>query len=144
MLGGEVVAVTLQPDEDDRLPDRDGDVSIRWHHRAIPKRELIQREVIVCLAGPAAEIVYRGEQVRPQSVAEWRYDWEMAWQLSGLLIIESTPRTRMLEQLLHEICRMLQRDDCWQAIAETADLLEAHETLEGEEVHEIVARWVKT
>ncbi len=142
MLGGEVMSLTLQPDDDDELPERDGDVSIRWNHRGVAKRELVKREVIVCLAGPAAEIIFRGEKVAPQSVAEWRFDWETAWQLSGLLIQPPAARTQLLEGLLTELCRMLARDDCWQAIAETADLLEAHETLEGEEVHEIVERWM--
>ena len=142
ILGGEVLSLTLEPDDVETLPERAGEVSIRWHHRGVSKRELIQREVITCLAGPAAEMIYRGEEVDPQSVAEWRYDWEIAWQLSGLLIKAPQPRTQILEGLLAELCRMLQRDACWQAIAETADQLEAHETLDGDEVHQIVARWI--
>ena len=142
MLGGEVLTVTLEPDDDDRLPERDGDVTIRWQHRGLSRRDLVQREILVCLAGPAAETIHLGETVDPQAVAEWRYDWALANQLAGMLLSDQASRAALLHRLLKELTLMLRRADCWQAISETADQLEAHETLDGQEVHQIVRRWI--
>lgn len=143
LLGGEVVQVTLEPENDGQLPNREGDVSIRWHHRGLTREDLLRREITVCLAGPAAEMLYAGERPHPSTVRQWRADWEIAWQLAGQFISEQTRRMRMLETLLASLCQMFDRDDCWQAVAETADQLEAFETLEGHQVSEIVYRWVE-
>lgn len=143
LLGGEVVQVTLEPENDGQLPDREGDVSIRWHHRGLNREDLLRREITVCLAGPAAEMLYEGERPHPAGVQQWRADWEIAWHLAGQIISDQTRRMQMLETLLASLCRMLGRDDCWQAVAEVADQLEAFETLDGEQVTEIVCRWVE-
>lgn len=141
LLGGEVVSVTLEPDNDD-LPAREGDVSIRWHHRGVSSKDLLRREITVCLAGPAAEMLYEGERPHPATVRQWRADWEIAWQLAAQIVPDVERRMQLLELLLASLCQMLDRDDCWQAVAEVADQLEAFETLEGEQVVEIVGRWV--
>lgn len=142
MLGGEVVRVTLEPENDGELPERDGDVQIRWHHRGLSKRDLLEREISVCLAGPAAEMLYEGTRPDPRSIQQWREDWGVAWSLAGELITEPSRRLAMLKALLDQLCQRFDAGDCWQAIAETADQLEAHQTLEGDEVSEIVRRWI--
>lgn len=142
LLGGQVVEVTLEPENDGSWPDREGDVSIRWHHGGLSKQDLLRREITVCLAGPAAEMLFEGERPHPIAVQQWRIDWELAWQLAGHLVNDRRRRLRMLEALLQALCEMFDREDCWQAIAETADQLEAFETLEGEQVVEIVNRWI--
>lgn len=143
LLGGEIVQVTLEPENDGSLPDREGEVSIRWHHAGKSRRELISMEITVCLAGPAAEMLYEGQRPHPSAIMEWRFDWECAWSLAGQLVADSSRRLLMLETILSRLCGMFDRDDCWQAIAETADQLEAFETLEGDQVKEIVHRWVE-
>lgn len=143
MLGGEVVQVTLEPENDGELPDREGDVSIRWRHAGLSQKDLLRREISVCLAGPAAEMLFEGERPHPTSVQQWAADWQIAWHLAGQLIMDRLRRMAMLEALLDSLCEMLDRSDCWQAIAETADQLEAFETLEGWQVQEIVERWVE-
>ena len=142
ILKGEVVRVTLEPESEDGQPERDGDVEIRWHHRGLSKRDLLEREITVCLAGPAAEMLYSGERPHPSKVQQWRADWAIAWELAGQLISAPERRLKMLEGLLGSLCKMFDEQRCWQAIAETADELEAHETLEGEQVAEIVQRWL--
>lgn len=49
---------------------------------------------------------------------------------------------RWIETVLGELCRTFDQAACWQAVAETADELSAHETINGEQVEEIVRRWL--
>ena len=140
-LGGEVVQVTLEPDRDDG-PFRDGEVQIRWHHGGLSPRDLIDREVAVALAGPAAEMIYLGERPHPLAVREWAEDWRIAWNLAAERVAPHPGRMLWMESILSELCRTFDQDACWQAVAETADELSAHETLEGESVEEIVRRWM--
>jgi ATP-dependent Zn protease len=140
-LGGEVLSVTIDPDRDDG-PRRDGDVSIRWHARGLSRRELCERELMAVLAGPVAEMVHAEVRLTVDSRPEWAVDWQIASEIAGTFV--SVPRQR--EALLHELTRrmfhLVSSDECWQAIAEVADQLVAHETLDGEEVQECVERWM--
>ena len=47
-----------------------------------------------------------------------------------------------LEQTTIQLCQTMRRDDHWAALAAIVDHLLAHETLEGEEVEEIVRQWL--
>lgn len=140
-LGGEVVHVTIEPDCNDG-PLRDGEVQVRWHHRGLSQRDLIEREVAVALAGPAAEMIYMGERPHPRAVREWGEDWRIAWELAAQRIARQDGRMLWMEVVLSELCRTFDQAACWQAVAETADELSAHETIEGELVEEIVLRWL--
>jgi hypothetical protein len=142
ILGGEVIRVSLESEQDDDLPLRDGDVAIRWHHRGLSRRDLVEREITVSLAGPAAEMIYQGERPHPATMSQWRADWEVAWSLAGEIFSDPQRRMAALEALCVALCQLLDDPAHWQAIAETADRLEAFETLEGDEVEEIVRRWI--
>ena len=38
------------------------------------------------LAGPVAEMIYRGEPLHPALVAEWRHDWGQAWDEAAVVV----------------------------------------------------------
>ena len=140
-LGAQVLSVTIDPDRDEG-PRRDGDVSIRWSRRGLTSRELCERELMAVLAGPIAEMVHLDERHAIDSRAEWAVDWQIAWELASELIAAPKARYAMIHAVCERLFMLVSREDCWQAIAEVADQLEAHETIEGETVDECVERWL--
>ncbi|WP_010585729.1 M50 family metallopeptidase [Schlesneria paludicola] len=140
LLGGKVKQVTIDPDNDDG-PARQGDTQIRWR-RPASEKEFAQNVVQVCLAGPVAEMIYSGDPYHPGVVPEWAADWREAWSASAILFPNERQRLKYLEQVSVELYRRMQKDALWAALAALADHLLAHETLEGEDVEEIVAEWI--
>jgi len=140
-LGAQVRSVTIDPDDDDG-PDRFGDTQIEWDRGRLTQRELHESLVIVALAGPVAEAIYRGEPLHPGYVAEWVDDWQQAWEAATPLFPDERKRLRYLEQTTAELHRELNHDGNWAALAAIVDSLLAHERLEGEEISEIVAMWL--
>ncbi len=141
LLGGQVRSVTIEPDHDDG-PRRDGDSQVVWRRAKISDKEFAKLTVQVCLAGPVAEMLYTGDPYHPGMVAEWSGDWRDAWDAASLLHADERARLQYLEQVSIRLYHRLNQDDHWQAIASLADGLLAHETLEGEEVDEIVRTWL--
>lgn len=141
LLGGQVRHVTIEPDNDDG-PNRYGDTQVLWRRGAISDREFAQRAVQVCLAGPVAEMIYSGEPYHPGLVAEWADDWRNAWEAATALHLDERKRLRYLEEVSIQLYHRLKRDDLWAALAALADNLLAHETLECEQVEEIIAEWL--
>ena len=140
-LGAHVRWVTIAPDDDDG-PRRYGDTQIEWDHSEGTKPELRQKAILVSLAGPVAEMIYSGEPFHPGFVPEWSSDWKLAWEAAGALHVEQRVRLAFLEQATAEMYRLFKRDDNWAALAAIVDDLLAHETLEGDAVHEIVSLWL--
>lgn len=141
-LGAELLHATLEPDWDDG-PARDGDVAVRWHHHGFSQRELLEREVLACLAGPAAEMVYRGEHLRITKMQQWAADWQFADELTSRLIPNAAKRQLFLESVVERLVELFDQPSFWMAIAETAEQLSAHQTIEGEVVVEIVRQWIQ-
>ena len=140
-LGGQVRSVTITPDNDDG-PDRYGDVQVLWQHDQFTERELCENMLRVALAGPVSEMIHRGEPLHPGFVAEWSTDWAEAWNTAAALHTDDKRRLAYLEKTTVELYRTLERDDHWAALAAVVDNLLAHETLEGEQVEEIIAQWI--
>lgn len=140
LLGGEVRLVTIEPDHDDG-PLRSGDTQVLWR-RAGGEKQFAAKEVQVCLAGPVAEMIYSGDPFHPGSVPEWANDWREAWRAAAPLHSDERRRLAFLEQTSVELHRLLRSDNYWSALADLADNLLAHETLEWEQVEEIVAPWL--
>jgi len=136
LLGGKVEWATITPDRDDG-PNRWGDVRVKWQGRP---RWVAQS--LVYLAGPAAELVYRDESLHPAFVPEFASDWNSAWEASIASQKSDQDRLKLLERLSDELYQIIKRQDHWNAVAEIADLLLAHETIEYEEIHETVHRWI--
>jgi len=140
-LGGEVLHVTIEPNRDEE-PRRDGDAMVRWHHRGLSSRESCERELMAVLAGPIAEMVHTDQRSSLNATPEWAGDWQIACQLAATIIKESALRRAMIDAVTDKLFVLISRADFWQAISEVADLLDAHETIEGDEVAQCVARWL--
>ncbi|MCA9107842.1 MAG: hypothetical protein KDA83_20700 [Planctomycetales bacterium] len=139
-VGARVLQVTLEPEWDDG-PSRYADIAVEWPRESPPSRALIDRQLLVILAGPVAEMLYTGDKFHPAMVAEWRADWRHAWRLAALIHADDQQRMKYLEQLCAGVHETLNEAHHWAAVAAIADHLLAHETIEGEEVEEIVRQW---
>jgi len=142
MLGGEIKSVTIDPDRDER-EHRYGDTAVLWRMKGRSDREYREHAIQVALAGPVAEMLYTGDPFHPGLVPEWAADWADAWELAAVLKPVDRERLAYLEQISIRLYRLLDSEPHWSALAEIADNLLAHETLEGEQVHEIVGQWLR-
>lgn len=140
-LGASLRVVTIEPDRDDG-PARFGDTQIVWDRRELSDREYCERAVLVILAGPVAEMIYRGEPYHPGFVAEWAEDWSTAWDLAAQLVPDEPKRLALLEQTTAKLHALLREDCHWAGLAAVVDNLLAHGLLEGEEVAEILSAWL--
>ncbi|BBO31615.1 hypothetical protein [Lacipirellula parvula] len=141
LLGGQVQLVTIEPDDDDG-PRRSGDAQILWRRSRMSDREFAVKSVQVHLAGPVAEMIYSGEPYHPAFIAEWSADWAGALAAAELLIPDERKRVAHIEQVSIALHRQLQGDDLWPALAAIADHLLAHETLDAEQVEEILEQYL--
>ena len=133
--------VTIEPDNDDG-PDRQGDTQVLWRRSTISDKEFASKSVQVSLAGPVAEMIYSGDPYHPGLVAEWAADWREAWNWAMHLHPEERRRLDYLEKTSIQLYHLLKRDEMWAALASLADHLLAHESLEREQVEEIVGEWL--
>ena len=141
VLGAKVRSVTIEPDNDDG-PERFGDTQIIWRRSRLSDSEFCERAIQVSLAGPVAEMLYSGDPYHPGLVAEWANDWQAAWELAEPLFTAPRKRLEYLEAVTGELYRMMDSEPNWSAVAALADSLLAHETLEAEDVKEIVSDWL--
>ncbi len=140
-FGAKVQCVTIEPDDDDG-PERFGDTQVIWRRSRLSDREFSERAIQVSLAGPVAEMLYSGDAYHPGLVAEWANDWQAAWELAAPLFVDPRKRLEHLETVTRQLYRLMDAEPNWSAIAALADGLLAHETLEAEEVKEIVNEWL--
>ena len=138
-LGATVDSISIDPDRDDG-PNRFGDTVVRWETSRFQTQELAEKSILVALAGPVAEMIHLGDPFHPATVAEWSLDWQLAWRAANF---EKAARQRLkfLERLTIQLHQTLSQPQHWAAIGAIVDHLLAHEVLEGETVHEIVAAW---
>lgn len=140
-LGAKVRSVTIDPDNDDG-PARFGDTQIIWRRSRLSEKQFRERAIQVSLAGPVAEMLYTGDPFHPGLVAEWAHDWQAAWEMAELLFVDQRKRLSYLEDLTGVLYRLLDSEPHWSAVAALADNLLAHETLESEEVRDIINDWL--
>ena len=140
LLGGRVKQVTIDPDNDDG-PKRFGDTQIRWRS-GISERKFAEISVQVSLAGPVAEMIYSGDPYHPGLIPEWAADWREAWNSAALFHPDERKRREYLEQVSIQMYHRFNDGNYWEALASLADNLLAHETLDAEQVEEIVREWL--
>ena len=140
LLGGILRSVTIAPDRDDG-PERHGDIQIAWPIEHMTQREWTEKAILVALAGPVAEMLYEGLEVEPDELQEWRYDWAIADRVAATILPQPNARRELLLAIIDQLKRFFDPPHHWAAIAEIADQLLAHETLEAEEINAIVAHW---
>jgi hypothetical protein len=80
--------------------------------------------------------------VCPGFVSEWAADWNAAWEAAAPLVPAERKRLVYLEQTTAQLYRLLDREVHWAALAAIVDNLLAHETLEGQEVDDIMRQWL--
>ncbi len=142
VVGARVVSVTIDPDASD-LPDRYGDTEVAWSRSEFTDREFAEKFALVSLAGPVAEMVMTGNPWHPATLPEWAGDWNQAMQCAQQLFDTEQACIQFLEQIAIETHQVFSRNDIWPFIGAIVDDLVAHETLEGERVHEIVEEWLR-
>lgn len=142
LLGAKVRSVTIEPDDDDG-PQRFGDTQVIWRRARLTERQFRERAIQVALAGPVAEMLYSGDTYHPGLVAEWAADWHAAWELAELLFADHHRRLDYLEQITVQLYRLMDSEPHWSAVAALADHLLAHDTLEAEDVQEIIDEWLR-
>ena len=145
LMGAKVGQMTIEPDWDDG-PARTGDAEVNWRHARLPQKEVARRMIRVCVAGPLAELIYNDEPFDPawflQNADEWSSDFDLAWELSEMLQAERAKRLALIMQLAETVYHELNSPRVWTAVQNLADHLLAHETLESEEIEEIVSQWL--
>ncbi len=141
-LGGTIERIQLGGEANDFLPDRFGDCLINWGPVNPAWSWQRQRELMTILAGPVAEMIYRGEPLHPAGFGPWKADWQQAWYLCESSVADPQVRTMLLEQLIRELHQEMASDLCWAAIAAVADELLAHEYLEHEQLIDALRFWL--
>jgi hypothetical protein len=140
-LGARVQSVTIDPDNDDG-PARTGDTVVLWSRRRFTKREMAEKAACVALAGPVAEMIHSENPFHPALIAEWRQDWETAFETLEH-VSDVQRRLAKLEQITLQLYRDFRQDEHWAAIGAIADALLAHETLDEEMLQEVVEPWLE-
>jgi len=133
LCGARACHASVSPEEDNFF----GKVDIQW-----PSKRTLANELSVILAGPVAEMIYRGEPLHPGFVPEWSLDWQQAWSLARPQALSDVKCLEMMEQLIAKLHRSLANDRVWAAIAAVQDLLMAHEDIEHEQIEYEVRAWV--
>lgn len=141
-LGARIESVGLWGEADEFLPERFGEIRVNWG-RVLPAADWqLQRELLSVLAGPIAEMIYRGERIEPARYAPWQADWEHAVRCVSALSRDRNRQLELLRIACVELERRLRDDDCWAAIASVADELLAHEQLEEEQIADLLEFWL--
>ena len=141
-VGGRVRTVTIEPENDDGTPQY-GNVQVELAQDRFSDREIREKCILVALAGPVAESLYRGEPLHPAFVPEWSHDWQAAWELAAPLVADERRRLEFLERLTPDIRQVIDAEYAWAAVSAIADHLLAFDTIENEEVTELVRHWLR-
>ena len=136
LLGGEVVEVTIENDEDELM----GLTTVRWRNSSASERR--RDSALVALAGPVAETRWRGEADLLDTLTAWRGDW---LEIERALAEESlaTPTVdpvRLLHQWLHEVLRQFEAPGVLEHLCRVADALEARGTLDEVLLDDVLGR----
>lgn len=140
LSGGEIELLTIEADEDSPLT-RYGEIRVAWPEDRFSGKDIAREEVRVALAGPIAEIVCENEQLRPQFLEEWRADWDLAVERAQSYLPPRRSVSEHLGRVAFELMTFLERDDVWAALAALADELDAHETLEPDDIAAVIEGW---
>ena len=139
-LGGGIEVLTIDPEPDNELPNRSGEIQVVWPE-ALTEQEIGVREIKVSLAGPVAEMIYDGNQYDPEFLEEWRCDWLFAVDRAIEFLPQNKPVAEHLAGYVHQLLGFFERDDVWAALAALADELEAFETLEPNQIEDVLRAW---
>jgi hypothetical protein len=148
-LGATIDSMQLGGEADDWLPRRFGECRVNWG-KVDPNHDWQRtREILTILAGPVAEMVYRGECDFKDFQGPWLDDWQRASLLAEQILqtrgaFNTDARNLLLRQLIDELKRQLGEQPYWGAIAAIADELLAHEFLEAEIIEDTLQFWFRS
>ena len=130
-LGGRVVAVTIE-DEDGALMGR---TTVHWRDLDAPERRRCSG--LVALAGPVAEVLWRGDIARLATLSAWRADWQEV-QAALLAQVRGGGPAALLQRWLVQVRRELDGPGGWEQLCRIADALAAHGTLDEDLLAEVL------
>lgn len=133
LLGGNVVSVTLES-EDDAMG---GVTTVRWSSDNHSDRQ--RCSALVALAGPLAEARWRGEAIALDAFTAWRGDWQEVEQALVAQAQGSDP-IKLLHQWLGKVRQQFDDPLIWEVLCRVADALEAHGTLDEDLLDDVLAR----
>lgn len=137
-LGGHVLSVTIIPMDDDG-PRRHGETRVAWRVDGGQDDQVRLAQVQVALAGPVAEMIYTDTQYEIEILKEWWADWLVATRTIRAVRPKLTELQllSLLEKHLQQLIGWMSRDDVWHQVATVADELEAHESLDEEQLDDL-------
>jgi len=138
VLGGKVVTVSIESESS----EVDGDAVVAWKRGGRSDREMALDDIRVALAGPVAEMVHAGEYDYLRIREEHALDWKIALASLRSLGLTIDREAAMLQKTVAELYQTVRRDAIWSAIADVADLLAVHGTIEGDAVNQTVEFWL--
>ncbi len=150
-LGATIDQVSLSAasayDDLDDGPARFGDCRVRWPGggQSFPGDPMLIRELLVLVAGPVAERMYRDDDIDVASVASWQADAAAATQKAALFLDgrgSGHPR-RLIAAAIEQVRGFLNRTDAWAAVAALADEIEIGDPIEADAAEEIISFWFR-
>ncbi|MEM6472105.1 MAG: cell division protein FtsH [Planctomycetota bacterium] len=141
-LGGQIDSIGLYAEADEWLPERYGDCHINWGRVNVNCSWQVQREVLTLLAGPVAEMIYRGEDIHPAQYPPWQYDWMLASRRVRDAVSAQADCGKIMETLLAWLKSHLSLSENWAAVAAVADELLAHEYMDGDMLSDTLGFWI--
>ena len=133
-------------DDVDDGPRRFGDCRVRWPGggQAFAGDPMLARELLVLVAGPVAEKLYRDDEIDIASVASWQADAAGATQKAELLLAGKKsggqPR-KLIAAAIDRVRGFLNRPDAWAAVAALADQIELGDPVEADAADELIGFW---
>jgi len=88
-------------------------------------------------------MIYTGDPFHPATVVEWQADWAHAADQLHALHADSQRLIRSLEKMTRDLYHTMRTDTLWAAVAALADELLAHETLEEQQVEDVLKFWLQ-
>lgn len=143
LLGGCVIHLALGGEADEVLPERMGECRIKWStlefEEQVTDHDPRRREILALLAGPVAEQIYDDDPAAMlASIDDVRRAGRLALEITG----NSVRGDQLLRRCVAELRKVLSQTRHWAAVAALADELDAHESLEAEEVATVLDFWL--
>ena len=143
VLGAQIESVGMYAEADEWLPERFGDCRVNWGRVRVDCDWQAQREILTMLAGPVAEMIYRGEAIHPATFAPWQHDWQWAWERSSRMFRDPQRRMPFLNAVIISLRQHLNDELCWAAVAAVSDELLAHEYLDADQLADTLSFWIQ-
>lgn len=126
-LGASVRLVTIESE----IEGHEGHSEIAWRG-GLSDRERARGSALVSMAGPLAELVFRGDDhlEQPEVLSSWRGDWSEFESCVSVLAATESERDELRRGLLDELRARFAEPATRECLARIADMLGAHGTLD--------------